>query len=195
MEAKVGPLTEFVENIIFNLFDVLEIFLIDNGTQLISKTFKEHLQSYHVNHWLTPAYHPQVNNTEQVNRVITTAIRSTLKKAHKHWADNVQTIVNAIRTTVHDSTKYTQYFVVFGRNEISDGREFARIRDHHAPQKMTESKVTRKRELLYEEVRKNLHTNALRNTTTCAPTIAVRDSWRGFFGWSAKNCYRNLNPV
>lgn len=147
-EAKAGPLTEFVENMIFNLFGVPEILLTDNGTQFISKTFKELLQNYHVNHWLTLAYHPQVNNTERVNRVITTAIRATLKKAHKHWADDIKTIPNAIRMAVHESAKYTPYFVVFGRNQISDGREYARIRDHHTPEEITESEVKRKREEL-----------------------------------------------
>lgn len=154
-EATAGPLTEFVENMIFRLFGVPEIILTDNGTQFISRTFKELLQNYHVNHWLTPAYHPQVNNTERVNRVITTTIRATLKKNHKHWADDVQSIANAIRTAVHESTKYTPYFVVFGRNQVSDGREYARIRDNHTSAEQTEDEIKTKRAELYEEV-KNL---------------------------------------
>ncbi|KAL9699005.1 hypothetical protein quinque_002446 [Culex quinquefasciatus] len=136
-EAKAGPLADFVENMIFRLFGGL-------------------LESYHVTHWLTPAYHPQVNNTERVNRVITTAIRATLKKEHKHWADDIQAIAAAIRTAVHNSTKYSPYFIVFGRDQVSDGREYSRIRDTHAPEATKETEVSAQRKKLFEDVKRNL---------------------------------------
>ncbi|XP_062556949.1 uncharacterized protein LOC134221780 [Armigeres subalbatus] len=149
-EAKANSLAEFVENMIFRLFGVPEIILTDNGSQFVSKRFKDLLEAYHVNHWLTPAYHPQVNNTERVNRVITTAIRATLKKDHKHWADDIQSIANAIRNAVHDSTKYSPYFTVFGRNQVSDGMEYSRMRDNY------NSKDDDRRKKLFEEIRTNL---------------------------------------
>ena len=155
-DATAEPLVEFVENMIFRLFGVPEIILTDNGTQFVSKVFKNLLQSYGVNHWLTPAYHPQVNNTERVNRVITTAIRATLKKSHNHWADDVQSIANAIRTSVHESTKYSPYFVVFGRNQVSDGREYAGFRDICEPEARDDSEVAKHRAKLFEEVKSNL---------------------------------------
>lgn len=155
-EAKAEPLIEFVENMIFRLFGVPEIILTDNGTQFVSKAFKALLQEYNVNHWLTPAYHPQVNNTERVNRVITTAIRATLKKEHKHWADDIQAIANAIRTAVHDSTKYSPYFVVFGRNQVSDGREYAQMRDFTKADQKDETEIAASRKKLFEEVKANL---------------------------------------
>ncbi|KAL9698894.1 hypothetical protein quinque_002335 [Culex quinquefasciatus] len=114
------------------------------------------LESYRVTHWLTPAYHPQVNNTERVNRVITTAIRATLKKEHKHWADDIQAIAAAIRTAVHISTKYSPYFIVFGRDQVSDGREYSRIRDTHAPEATKETEVSAQRKKLFEDVKVNL---------------------------------------
>ncbi|KAL9706322.1 hypothetical protein quinque_009840 [Culex quinquefasciatus] len=154
-EAKAHSLTEFVENNVFRLFGVPEIVLTDNGTQFLSKQFKTLLESYHVQHWLTPAYHPQVNNTERVNRVITTAIRATLKKDHKHWADNLQDIADAIRNAVHDSTHYSPYFVVFGRNKVSDGREYSWIRDNYEPSD-DDKDVPEQKKKLFEEIKKNL---------------------------------------
>ncbi|KAL9708175.1 hypothetical protein quinque_011693 [Culex quinquefasciatus] len=155
-EAKAGPLADFVENMIFRLFGVPEIILTDNGSQFVSKIFRGLLESYHVTHWLTPAYHPQVNNTERVNRVITTAIRATLKKEHKHWADDIEAIAAAIRTAVHNSTKYSPYFIVFGRDQVSDGREYSRIRDTHAPEATKETEVSAQRKKLFEDVKRNL---------------------------------------
>ncbi|XP_062541620.1 uncharacterized protein LOC134209645 [Armigeres subalbatus] len=143
---------------IFRLFGVPEIILTDNGSQFISKEFKKLLEDNHVSHWLTPAYHPQVNNTERVNRVIVTAIRATLKKSHNHWADDIQQIADAIRTSVHESTKYTPYFVVFGRQKVSDGREYSRIRDNHVPPIENGQQTEVKRKQLFEEIKLNLKT-------------------------------------
>lgn len=155
-EAKAHSLAEFVENMLFNLFGVPEIILTDNGSQFTSHVFRNLLAAYHVSHWLTPAYHPQVNNTERVNRVITTAIRATIKKEHKHWADNIQEIANAIRNAVHNSTKYSPYFVMFGRNQVSDGREWSYIRDNNTSADNSPTKTTTDKKKLFEQIKKNL---------------------------------------
>lgn len=179
-EAKASSLVDFVENMIFRLFGVPEVVLTDNGSQFISKQFKKLLEDYHVSHWLTPAYHPQVNNTERVNRVITTAIRATLKKEHKHWADDIQEIANAIRNAVHDSTKYSPYFVVFGRNMVSDGNEYGMIRDNHEPEEENGTTVAERRKKLFADIKANLtaayqrhaKTYNLRSNSNC-PSFVV----------------------
>ncbi|KAL9705920.1 hypothetical protein quinque_009438 [Culex quinquefasciatus] len=111
------------------------------------------LSRYHVTHWRTPSYHPQINDSERANRVITTAIRATIKKDHKDWANNIQTIANAIRNSVHDATKYTPYFVLFGRNMVSDGREYRCMRDTSID---SGSLNNAEREKLYADVKENL---------------------------------------
>lgn len=153
-EAKACSLIEFVKNMIFLLFGVPEVVLTDNGTQFTSRAFRELLAEYNVNHWLTPAYHPQVNNTERVNRVVTTAIRATIKQ-HKDWADNLQSIACAIRNAVHQSTKYSPYFIVFGREMVSDGREYRKMRDH-TTSSAAQDENQKIKDQLYEEIRENL---------------------------------------
>ncbi|KAL9694303.1 hypothetical protein quinque_013588 [Culex quinquefasciatus] len=101
----------------------------------------------------TPSYHPQINDSERAYRVITTAIRATIKKDHKDWANNIQTIANAIRNSVHDATKYTPYFVLFGRNMVSDGREYRCMRDTSID---SGSLNNAEREKLYADVKENL---------------------------------------
>lgn len=165
-EAKASSLVEFVENMIFRLFGVPEVVLTDNGSQFVSKQFRELLEAYHVSHRLTPAYHPQVNNTERVNRVITTAIRATLKKEHKHWADDIQEIANAIRNAVHDSTKYSPYFIVFGRNMVSDGREYGRIRDNYESVSEDGDTTVERRKKLFDDIKANLTTAYQRHAKT-----------------------------
>lgn len=180
-EATAETLTQFVENSIFLLFGVPEVILSDNGTQFLSKMFQELLGKYHVTHWRTPNYHPQVNDTERVNRVVTTAIRATLKGSHKEWTNNLQRIANAIRNSVHNSTKYTPYFLMFGRDRVSDGREYRHLRDNRSeedPHLNQEQK-----EKLLEEVRNNLKAAYLkhsayynlRSNSNC-PTYSVGES-------------------
>lgn len=153
-QATASTLVQFIEQAVFLLFGVPEMILTDNGTQFTSREFAGLLQRFGVKHWLTPFYHPQVNNTERVNRVITTAIRATIKGNHKNWSDNLQQIANAIRTSVHESTKYSPYFLMFGRNQISNGKEYEKIRDTNG--KVSTELTNQEHEKLYQEVRKNL---------------------------------------
>lgn len=153
-QATASSLVHFLEQTVFLLFGVPEMVLSDNGTQFLSKEFSKLLEHYGVKHWLTPSYHPQVNNTERVNKVITTAIRATLKGNHKTWAENIQQIACAIRNSVHESTKYSPYFLTFGRNMISNGMEYENLREMNTPTSTTLSE--QEREELYKEVRKNL---------------------------------------
>lgn len=180
-EATAETLTHFVENSIFLLFGVPEVVLSDNGSQFVSKSFEGLLAKYHVSHWKTPSYHPQVNDSERVNRVITTAIRATIKDNHKEWANNLQQIANAIRNSVHSTTKYTPYFLVFGRNQVSDGREYRRMRDTTSTEDA--GLTPQQKDKLLEDVRKNLkaaylkhssHYN-LRSNANC-PTYSVGEN-------------------
>lgn len=153
-QATAESLTQFVENSLFLLFGVPEVILSDNGTQFTSKQFQSLLAKYHVNHWRTPNYHPQINDTERVNRVITTAIRASIKKEHAEWSNNIQYIANAVRNSVHEATNYTPYFVLFGRNIVSDGREYRKLRDVDSTN--NHQLNTEEKEKLLEEVRENL---------------------------------------
>ncbi|XP_058816579.1 uncharacterized protein LOC131679847 [Topomyia yanbarensis] len=177
-QATAETLVQFVENIIFLLFGVPEVILSDNGTQFTSAMFQSLLAKYNVTHWRTPNYHPQVNDTERVNRVITTAIRASIRKNHKEWANNLQQIANAVRNSVHDATRYTPYFVLFGRNMVSDGREYRYLRDS---QTTNDGQLkNEEREKMLEEVRENLkaayskHSSYynLRSNANC-PTYSV----------------------
>ncbi|XP_055622246.1 uncharacterized protein K02A2.6-like [Toxorhynchites rutilus septentrionalis] len=152
-QATAESLVPFVDNMVFQMFGVPEVVLTDNGTQFVSKPFQELLAKYHITHWKTPSYHPQINDSERANRVIVTAIRATIKKDHKEWSNNIQSIANAIRNSVHEATRYTPFFTVFGRNMVTDGREYSRLRDTNAPY---ESITNSEREKLYSEVRENL---------------------------------------
>ena len=155
-DAKTKQLTFFVENMVFLLFGVPEIVVSDNGTQFVSKEFRGLLERYGVVQWLTPVYFPQVNNAERTNRVITSAIRALIKKEQNLWDENVYKIANAINNATHASSGFSPYFVNFGRNQISSGKEYQNLRDTNSDQSLVEQEHANKMHKIYEEVRKNL---------------------------------------
>ncbi|XP_058827826.1 uncharacterized protein LOC131687751 [Topomyia yanbarensis] len=155
-QATAESLVSFVENSLFLMFGVPEVILSDNGTQFVSQSFQNLLTRYHVTHWRTPNYHPQINDSERVNRVITTAIRACIRKDHREWTNNLQQIADAVRNSVHDATRHTPYFVMFGRNRISDGREYRQLRD--SPTSNDGLLGNEEQKKLLADVRKNLQT-------------------------------------
>lgn len=155
-EAKTKPLISFLENMVFLLFGVPEILISDNGVQFKSKDFEKFLEKYHVTHWRNANYHPANNPTERVNRVIGAAIRTYVKGDHKEWDRDIHKVAMAIRTAVHESTLFTPYFVNYGRNYISSGAEYKRIREagtevHYEPEELNKELKT-----IFDTVKTNL---------------------------------------
>lgn len=146
----------FVENTVFNVFGAPRICITDNATVFKSELFQKLLNNYSVTHWPLAVYHPSPNPAERVNRVIVTAIRCSLnqERDHRNWDQNVHQIARAIRTSVHESTGYTPYFLNFGRNMISNGREYEDLRESEPRKNPTESAEDIKQ--LHMKVQQNL---------------------------------------
>lgn len=117
---------KILEEQIFHVYGVPEIVLSDNGKQFISKDFKDLLHRYHCKQWLNAYYHPQINPTERVNKVIVSAIRASLYgiQDHRLWDENVSRIGWAIRSSYHEATKFSPNFANFGREIVNSGAEY-----------------------------------------------------------------------
>lgn len=154
--ATAAATCTFVENTIFNVFGAPRICITDNATVFKSELFQKLLATYSVTHWPLSVYHPSPNPAERVNRVIVTAIRCSLnqEKDHRNWDHNVHQIAKAIRTSVHESTGYTPYFLNFGRNMVSSGSEYETMKESE-PQKDLEQKEDEMKQL-HIQVQHNL---------------------------------------
>ena len=166
-QAKTPALITFLENNVFLLFGVPAVLISDNGPQFRAKEFQKFLTRYNVQHWNLAAYHPAPNPTERANRVITTAIRASLEnKSQKDWDKGIQYIACALRNSVHNSTGYTPYFVNFGKNMISSGDEYVKLRATNANLDLFEPPtLSDEMKHLYEAVRINLRKAYDRYTT------------------------------
>lgn len=115
--ATAEDIVRFFENEVFLKFGVPQIILADNGSQFVSRKFKDLTDSYGVQKiWFNARYHPQANYCERSNRTIGTMIRSYIKdNQHNLWDQHIFEIAYAINSSVHDSTKYSPNFLNFGR--------------------------------------------------------------------------------
>lgn len=111
------------ENIFLN-FGVPRVIVSDNGKQFTSNLFKDLLNNYGVKHWFNAVYHPQNNPTERVNKVIGAALRSYVGVDHRDWDLAIPKIACSLRTAVHESSKYSPYYINFGRNMISHAEDY-----------------------------------------------------------------------
>lgn len=148
----------FLENIIFLVFGVPSICISDNATVFTSKLFESFLKQNQVTHWNLAVYHPGPNPTERVNRVIVTLIRCSLKdkSSHKEWDEDVNKIAMAIRTSVHDSTGFSPYFLNFGREMISNGTEYENILESNITTDYRPAVLQENQRKLQEIVQRNM---------------------------------------
>lgn len=86
----------------------------DNGAQFTSKTFKEIVDTYKINHLQTAPYSPQSNASERVNQSVLAAIRAYLESDHREWDLYLTEIECALRSSVHTATGVTPFFALFG---------------------------------------------------------------------------------
>lgn len=114
--ATAKEVVKFVENHVFLVFGASKILIVDNGVQFVSALFKDLTEKYGVQKiWFNAKYHPQVNPTERVNRVLVAAISSYIKQEHTRWDENVFRIARAINSSKHEVSQFTPSYLVFGR--------------------------------------------------------------------------------
>jgi transposase InsO family protein len=115
-DASTKKLVDFVENDIFLQWNASEVIISDNGPQFTSKEFSKLLVRYQTQHWTNSVYHPQNNPTERVNQVLGNCIRCYVGDNHRNWDRDLKKIAAAINTSHHESTKFSPYFLNFGRS-------------------------------------------------------------------------------
>uniref|UniRef100_A0A3B1JQK1 Gypsy retrotransposon integrase-like protein 1 n=2 Tax=Astyanax mexicanus TaxID=7994 RepID=A0A3B1JQK1_ASTMX len=87
----------------------------DQGPDFESKTIRELCELAGIHKVRTTPYHPRGNPVERFNRTLLSML-GTLKAEDKtHWRDFVKPLVHAYNCTKHDTTGFTPYELMFGR--------------------------------------------------------------------------------
>eukprot|EP00731_Ephydatia_muelleri_P024409 Em0016g680a len=133
----------------------------DQGSNLNAEVNQRLCQLLGIERSRTTAYHPQENGqVERFNRTVEANLTTMVGEHQDDWDKHLQKAVFAYRTSLHESTGYSPYFVNFGRSlvlpvDVMLGRFGTGERgDGTISQYIKEVKTTLK--MAYDVIRENL---------------------------------------
>ena len=89
--------------------------LSDQGRDFESKTIRELCTLIGADKVRTTPYHPRGNPVERFNRTLLGMLGTLEERDKYHWRDFVKPLVHAYNCTRHDTTGYSPYELMFGR--------------------------------------------------------------------------------
>jgi transposase InsO family protein len=93
-----------------------ERFLSDQGRNFSSKMIEALLEGMKVKAIYTAVYHPKANGiTERFNKTLVDILAHYVNEEHKDWDEYLEMSLFAYRTSVHDSTGVTPFFLIHGQ--------------------------------------------------------------------------------
>ena len=101
----------------------------DQGANFCGEIINAMCQQLGIDRSRTTAYHPQGNGqVERFNRTLESMLAKVVTDNQKDWDKHLPQVLFAYRTSLHETTKFTPYFLNFGRSptlpvDIMLGRE------------------------------------------------------------------------
>ena len=97
-------------------FGAPEIIHSDQGRNFESKLVKEMCTLLGVRKTRTTPYHPQSDGqVERFNRTLTSMLSNYVAENHRDWDIHLSKVLMAYRSSEHETTKCTPYYLMFGR--------------------------------------------------------------------------------
>ncbi|GKV42001.1 hypothetical protein SLEP1_g49463 [Rubroshorea leprosula] len=110
---------DFVFSLIICRYGIPNQIVADNGTQFNCSSFRDFCSSYGIKLQFTSFYHPESNGmVESVNKCILEGIRPRLEQHKAKWADELNNVLWAYRTTSRTATGETPYHLAFGTEAV-----------------------------------------------------------------------------
>uniref|UniRef100_A0A158P5H3 RNA-directed DNA polymerase n=1 Tax=Tetranychus urticae TaxID=32264 RepID=A0A158P5H3_TETUR len=103
---------------LFQTYGFPKVIQTDQGTNFTSEAVHEFLKEHGVKHEKSNPYHPQSQGiVERCNRTIAERLRSyVIANSTKDLKDTLEASLFAINSSVHKITRFSPYFLVFGRH-------------------------------------------------------------------------------
>ncbi|GLU06784.1 hypothetical protein SLE2022_237810 [Rubroshorea leprosula] len=110
---------DFVFSSIIYRYGIPNQIVADNGTQFNCSSFRDFCSSYGIKLQFTSVYHLESNGmVESVNKCILEGIRPRLEQHKAKWADELNNVLWAYRTTSRTATGETPYHLAFGTEAV-----------------------------------------------------------------------------
>ena len=91
----------------------------DQGKEFVNEVSKNLLEMTGTEQRVTSAYHPQYKDLcERQNRTIKDSMVKVLEEKPKEWPSIIEGILLAHRVSVHYSTKYSPFFLMYNRHPV-----------------------------------------------------------------------------
>jgi transposase InsO family protein len=88
----------------------------DQRTEFCNELLVEVTARFGIQKLRTTAYRPSANGrVERVHRTMNNLISKHIGENQRAWQDSLQTIVIAYNASIHESTNYSPYYLVYGR--------------------------------------------------------------------------------
>jgi hypothetical protein len=117
-EATAENVVKFIYEKIICKHGCPKIILSDRGTHFRNKLVDGLCEKFRIKHKLSSPYHPQTNGlVERFNRTLCEALAKVSEKENE-WDEHIESVLFAYRTTKHNTTKKTPFYMVYGREAI-----------------------------------------------------------------------------
>ena len=104
---------------IFYKFGYPRELVTNQGSQFTSNMIKDLLTHHNIKHRTSTPYHPQENGqVESTNKVMEAILTKTIKENRRDWFQRLPEVLWAYRTTWRNTTGFSPYELVFGKNVI-----------------------------------------------------------------------------
>ncbi|HVH96324.1 MAG TPA: DDE-type integrase/transposase/recombinase, partial [Bacillus sp. (in: firmicutes)] len=116
-QAKAVDVAEFIFKEVISRHGVPEVILTDRGTEFNNQWVNELCRTWQTKHRLTSPYRPQTNGmVERFNRTIGECLAKLSDE--REWDENIEAVLLAYRTKKHESTGFTPFQLIYGRQAI-----------------------------------------------------------------------------
>jgi Integrase zinc binding domain/Integrase core domain len=117
-EATSENVVQFIYERIICRHGCPKIILSDRGTHFRNKIVDGLCQKFEIKHKLSSPYHPETNGlVERFNRTLCESL-AKVSENENEWDKHVESVLFAYRTTRHNTTKKTPFFMTYGREAI-----------------------------------------------------------------------------
>jgi hypothetical protein len=102
---------------VFTIFGGASSMLTDKGANLLAGIVQTICELFGVERITTTSFHPQTDGlTERFNRTMADMLSSYVNKTPDLWCEYLKFITMAYNTTKHTSTKFSPFYLFFGRH-------------------------------------------------------------------------------
>lgn len=118
-DPQASTVAQFIYEDIICRHGAPKVLLSDRGTSFVNMIIKALCDTMKMTHVLTTAYHPQTNGlTERFNKTLCETIaKYAIENENSEWDQFVPSALFAYRTKIQKSTKFSPFFLLYGRNE------------------------------------------------------------------------------